>query len=84
MENFTTYSSELREAILSRPALAAPDGRSNLDNPPNNNRGAIVFITICTIITVSLGILRLYTRLFIIKGFKAADCKSTYWDFSRR
>jgi hypothetical protein len=74
MENFLSLPPSAREAILNAPALEAPgDLKSNFDNPPNNDRGAIVLLTVCTSLVVILGVLRLYSRVFVIKSMKVED-----------
>ncbi|KAH9907246.1 hypothetical protein F4778DRAFT_528886 [Xylariomycetidae sp. FL2044] len=60
--------------IKNSPALAPPPGKvPNFDNPPHNNKTAIIVISICMILAAIAFVIRAYTRLFRIKRVRLED-----------
>lgn len=72
-------TSKSREELLQGPAGAPPPGVvPNFDNPPNLHRvGDAVLITCFVVATLAL-LLRVYTKLFLIRQFKISDCTYPY------
>lgn len=69
-----SLSLEQLEAFLNGPALTPPGGiNTNFDHPPNGNYAVHVALAICTVISVVVLSLRLYSR---IRTLHIADCKN--------
>ena len=71
---------EQLRVTLDGPAGMPPFGiLPQFDNPPNLNAWLILTLTLCwTFGTVAL-LMRVYTKLFIIKTFACEDCKFASW-----
>ena len=65
-----------KQALLSSPALAAPDGVTpNFNNPPNNNALAHGVIAACIAVASLCLLLRIYAQVYLSRGVKPEDCK---------
>lgn len=65
-----------QEAILNGPALAPPNGLTpNFDHPPNDNPVALAAMTICLIVATIAAVLRIYSRVIVLKRVFLEDCK---------
>jgi hypothetical protein len=64
------------ETDLNSPAASPPAGVTpNYDDPPNKNKIAIVVISICIGLSLIFCVLRIYTRVFLVKRVKVEDCE---------
>jgi hypothetical protein len=72
---FATLPPEQQQVLLDgAPALRPPNGTdANFENPSTGNEGTIAILTICLFITLVLGALRLYSRVFIIHILRLED-----------
>ncbi|KAL8784312.1 MAG: hypothetical protein Q9195_009091 [Heterodermia aff. obscurata] len=81
----TVGESESILALLNGPAGAPPAGvRPNLDNPPNLNTASIAAIAVCEAFSALAVMIRLYTKLFLIRSTTYEDYALlvgwiTYW-----
>ena len=63
------------QAMLNGPALTPPSGvQPNFTNPPNMDRTVILVITLCTTFSTIAILLRLYTKLFVLRKVVFEDC----------
>ena len=63
------------QVMLNGPALTPPPGvKSNFVNPPNMDFIVILTISICTSFSTIAILLRLYTKLFVIRKIVFEDC----------
>lgn len=67
---------QMREFILSKPAMLPPDGTdSNFSNPPNIRSQALgVIISFLLLSTLAVAI-RLYTKLVFVRKLSLDDCE---------
>lgn len=80
-ENFENWEnlspSEQAEILATRPGIEPPNGIvSNFDNPPMRNDIGISVVTIFVCLVVVTGLLRLYSRVLVIRVFRLEDCES--------
>lgn len=77
MENFPNYPPDVQQEILNGAALTPPVGQiSNFDDPPNHNTEALAVAVICISLAMMAGLLRVYSRLFVVKKVHLEDCAS--------
>lgn len=77
----TTASSptpeQIKAALLDGPAARPPPGiESNLVNPTNINTALVIVLSFFLIITSSVILIRVYTKISIMKTTAYEDCKS--------
>ena len=66
-------------ALLNGPAGAPPPGMTpNLVNPPNLDAIIIPTLSLCITVTTIVVVIRLYSKLFLIRSIAYEDCKSSY------
>ena len=74
----TTPLDQFRDKLLNGPALAPPPGMtSNFVNPPNLDHLTIGVFTLCMMLATLTVILRMWTKLFIIRQTALEDCMSS-------
>jgi hypothetical protein len=73
---FKTLSPEQQEQVLRTfPGRPPPNGiEADFINPPTQNVIGVIVVTICTLLVLVMGSLRLFTRIFIIKKWRLEDC----------
>lgn len=78
LKNWKNLStSEQAEILATRPGIEPPNGIvPNFDNPPTRNDIGISVATIFLLLVVVTGLLRLYSRVFVIRVFRLEDCES--------
>lgn len=78
LANMEPVSPEEREALLQGPAATPPPGlESNLTDPPNQRVASYFMIIFFGFLATFALVIRVYTRAFILRRFKIADCKLT-------
>ncbi|KXX79711.1 hypothetical protein MMYC01_203806 [Madurella mycetomatis] len=74
IQNFPNLPPELQEQILNGPARAPPPGVvPNFDNPPNRTPEAIAVIAVCLFFSTAAVLLRIYSRVFILRKVRLED-----------
>lgn len=75
LKNWKNLStSEQAEILATRPGIEPPNGIvPNFDNPPTRNDIGISVATIFLLLVVVTGLLRLYSRVFVIRVFRLED-----------
>ena len=69
-------SSQELEALLNGPAGPPPPGiRPNFDDPANLNDLVILTLTMCLVFASLTVLMRIYTKLVIIRSWDYEDCK---------
>lgn len=64
------------QALLKGPAGPPPSGvLLSFDNPPNLNSEIIFTLTLCMAITTIAVLMRMYTKLFLIRSMAYEDCE---------
>jgi hypothetical protein len=77
LDNFTSLSPAEQQALLSGPALPPPPGvLSDFDDPPNGNAEGASIMAICLFAVAVSGLMRIYSRIFVVKRARVEDCKS--------
>ena len=80
----TALTPELVQSILNGPAGTPPVGVTpNFDNPPNTNRFVIITLVFCVLLASLAVLVRMYTKIFLIRSIEYEDCKSSYSLFSK-
>ncbi|KAH8897432.1 hypothetical protein GQ53DRAFT_743130 [Thozetella sp. PMI_491] len=60
--------------FLNGPSSPPPEGvQSNLDNPSNNTPACLAFGVVCTVLTTAAVLVRLYSRLVVVKRLRIED-----------
>ncbi|KAI1176832.1 hypothetical protein F4777DRAFT_544396 [Nemania sp. FL0916] len=74
MGDSTQIPPAVLQGILDGPSTVPPDGIiPNFDNPANGNAGAIALAVICYSLASTAGLLRAYSRIFILKKVRLED-----------
>ena len=61
-----------------RPGRQPPPGvMPNFENPENGNADAIALLVVCVVLAATMGLVRLYSRLVVVKSFKLEDCRQS-------
>ena len=64
-------------ALLKGPAAKPPVGVTpDLLNPSNNNTLIIATVTLCLVFAALAFLIRMYTKLFLIRSTEYEDCRS--------
>ena len=72
----TSLNSEKLQELLNGPAGTPPIGvMPNFDNPPSLEFYLIFTITVCVTLATVVVLLRMYTKIFIIRSLANEDCK---------
>lgn len=72
---FPNLSSEEQQEILDGPGLTPPKGVTpNLNDPENHNGVAIAVSVVCICLVTTTILIRIYSRLFIVKKWNFEDC----------
>lgn len=56
-------------------AKPPPDSVQNLEDPPNDNKLALVVIATCIVLSTLFSILRVYSRVYCAGQVKIEDCE---------
>lgn len=73
-----SVSPDEHEALLQGPAATPPPGlTSNLTDPPNQRAASYFVIIFFGLLATSALVVRLYTRVIILRRVKVAECEST-------
>lgn len=75
-EYFQSLSPAQQQKFLEGPGLTPPNGKFDLDNPPNENSIGYAVVTVCLVVSALQFFLRLYARAFYLKKLSAPDCMS--------
>ena len=72
--DYSKLTPEELDALLKMPALAAPEGETNiLVNPPNKNGMAIAVMVVCITVVVICMAIRGYARLVLLKRIQVQE-----------
>lgn len=68
-------STKMRQIILDAPAMQPPPGMTpNFNDPPNLQHGVILTLALCTTLSTLTVMLRICTKLFIVRQTTIDDC----------
>ena len=69
-------SSQQLEELLNGPAGSPPPGITpNFEDPANLNKAVILTLTLCLTFATLAMLMRIYTKLFLIRSWDYEDCE---------
>ena len=72
----TATPAQKLQVLLDGPAMAPPRGlTSNFIDPQNRQHDIIVALTLCMTLAAIAILMRMYTKLFIIRKMASEDCE---------
>jgi hypothetical protein len=76
-DHFNSLSPEEQQAYLDSATLAPPPGvTSNFDNPSNHNPLALAVTIACIIPTITVVVIRTYTKVCVERKVRLEDCEA--------